>query len=169
MRIARTYTLRVRQRKRPKQPDRLGLRLVPRQSAVDQRAFNHLIHDALGRIEGRRRALCNICHSAPAQLCQFGIRQFEHIHIADAYRAAYDAAATTGVAHQRQCNGAFAGTGLTDQRQYFALVQAEIRTVYDRNVDAFFIARGHAQATYPDDFVHFTSPSRAWIARRSCR
>ena len=87
------------QRELPEQFNCLGFGDFTRHHLVDQRAFDHLVHQALGRVERGGGALCNVGDGAAAQLGQLPFVQRQHLVAGNVHCAAGQAAAGAGIAH----------------------------------------------------------------------
>ena len=167
MRIALADVLGIRQRQLLEQLQRPRLGFPTRQDAMDQRAFDDLLHQPPRRIEGRRRALGDVGHGAATQPAQARGVQLQHLGVADADRAAGQSAAGAGIAEQRQGDGGLARAGFSDQRQHLALGQVEADVLDDGGFAAVFALGDHAQVF--DLYQQFHLSALPGAARRNGR
>ena len=110
---------------------RPGLGLGPVHDLVDQRRLADLVHQGVGRVEGRRRGLCNVGDAfaahAPASV---GI-QAAQVDPTQVDFATRDVDTSTGIGHARQTDGGLTSTALTDQAEHLALVETQVDVVDD--------------------------------------
>src|SRR5262249_53387038 len=77
--------------------------------------------------------------------------QLQHLRLADADRAARDAAAAARVAQHRERDGGLARPRLADERQHLALRDREAHVLDDRHLGARILAGDDAQAVDLDE------------------
>jgi hypothetical protein len=169
VRVARADRLRRRQGQRAEQRHRLGLGGLARHHLVDQRALDDLVHQPQRRVERGGGALRDVGDRAAAQIGQLAFAHRQHLVAGHAHRAAGQAAAGAGIAHQRQGDGGLARTGLADQGQHFAFLNRKIGAMNDRHILAHVVAGRDPQAGYFDDVVHLKPRFRGACARSGCR
>ncbi|MEM5299839.1 IS110 family transposase [Burkholderia sp. JPY481] len=134
VRVTLADLLRVRQRERAEQFDGFCLRGALAERAVNQRAFDHLVHDRARRVERGRRALRDIGNLAATQSLELIRRESEHVGVADPDRAARDAAAAASMAHQRQRDRGLARARFADQGEHLAARNLEVDVVHDPGI-----------------------------------
>ena len=143
--------------------DGLGLGLLIAHQPVADRAFADLVVDALGGIEGGRRALGDIGDPAAAALAALLGGQTAQIDSVEQDLAAGDGAARPRIAQGRQADGGFAGAGFPDQPQHLAAMEDQVDIVDDQLRRRILVGpRLDAQALDAQDL-------RASRAGRACR
>ncbi|MCB2031714.1 MAG: hypothetical protein KDH18_25210, partial [Rhodoferax sp.] len=104
----------VGQVERLEQLARPGLGLLPRHDAVDGRRLADLVHDGVGRVEGRGCGLGHVGDALATHVAPAGGVEFADVDAVDLHRTAGDVHAGAGIRHRRQADGGFAGPALAD-------------------------------------------------------
>ena len=139
--IALAETLRIRQAKLAKEHDGALFRLCPAGQAMQERRFDHLLHQLLGRVEGCRGGLGDIGHLMPAQAAQPPGADLEDIAAIDHDLAPGDAHATAPIGHGRQADCGLPGAAFADQAKDLALLHRDRDAVDDGDVLRLFARR----------------------------
>ena len=96
---------------------------------MDDRGLAHLVHQAVGGIEGRRCRLGDVgdalaAHIAPA----LGIQRPD-IDATQHHLAVLNVHASSGITHASQTDGGFAGAAFANQAEHFATLQVQVNPV----------------------------------------
>ena len=91
--------------------------------AVFERRLDHLVHQPVGRVEGRRRRLRDITHLVAAQFAEAADAALHDVAAVEEDLAAGDFHAAAAKTHGGKADGGFAGAGFADKPEYLAALQ----------------------------------------------
>ena len=120
MRIAPADLGRLRQPELLEKVDRSGFRGFPAQGSADHRRLDHLVHEAVSRIEGSRSALSDVGDARASELPPLPFREFQQVHAIEDDLSPLEPTSGPGEAQGGEADRRLAGAKLADQSNNLA-------------------------------------------------